>query len=195
MTRCQIKLKDAKHNISVGVWGRRLYRNMVISLYMSDVFSGMLWRSRSLVEVSRVRACTNTWPLHISSNCWTVCWSRTDSPRTSTPTMNKGRLCGEQVKWWNFFIYFFIVFLCWFIGLFFNQTFLSPYLFHKVLKANPSPTYWSRKPAAWPAAWGSYSGCTLTLSCRVHGLISRHACCCEYSDTSYQVRKIIGSVI
>lgn len=67
------------------------------------------------------------------------------------------------------FLFFFCFFLNW--GLFCPQA----------LKGNPSPTYWSRRPAVSPAAWGFCSGCILTPSCRTPGLTSRPACCCEYN--------------
>lgn len=62
----------------------------------------------------------------------------------------------------------------------FLETVVTSLWFCQGLKGNPSPTCWSRKPAVWPAAWGSCSGCTLTLSCRTRGPTSRHVCCCKY---------------
>lgn len=63
-------------------------------------YSGMLWTSLRLREQSRVqiRACTVTWPPHTFSSCWIVCSNHTPLPRTSTPTMNRGRHCGGQVR-------------------------------------------------------------------------------------------------
>lgn len=47
----------------------------------------------------RPRVCIATWPQNSSSSCWTACWSRTTSPRPSTPTTSRGPYCGKQVGW------------------------------------------------------------------------------------------------
>lgn len=139
-----------------------------------SLWSGTLGMQQKLQWRPRTRVCIATWPQSSSSSCSTAYWSRTASPRPSTPTTSKGPYCGKQVGWhfescvssWGTLRKT----LCLYLTVYLNVC------CYKDSKESRSPTCWSRRPAAWHVACASCFACTRTRAARTPGRKSRDGC-------------------